>query len=156
MPERSRYRSDDLPFYTCEAEVSQLAALTGRLGVTWGRALFYAKGGVAAGEVTATKTPITPSPTAFGVPVVPVILANGVSTSNWQVGWTAALGMEFALTDRWSAKAEYLHYELGRDTVHYIRWRSGHARRDSWRYRSHRCQSASPSGSERDAAQVAK
>jgi opacity protein-like surface antigen len=24
--------------------------------------------------------------------------------------------MEFALTDRWSAKAEYAHYELGKDS----------------------------------------
>jgi outer membrane immunogenic protein len=104
------------PFYTCEAEVNRLAALTGRLGYTWGRALFYAKGGVAAGEVAAAKVPSTPSPTAFGVPVVPVPLAAAVSESNWQVGWTAGVGMEFALTDRWSAKAEYSHYELGRDS----------------------------------------
>jgi len=74
------------PFYTCEAEVNRLAALTGRLGFTWGRALFYAKGGVAAGEVTATKVPNTPSPTAFGVPVV---LVAAVSESTWQVGWTS-------------------------------------------------------------------
>ena len=38
------------------------------------------------------------------------------SIAAWQIGWTAGLGMEFALTDRWSAKAEYSHYELGRDT----------------------------------------
>ena len=104
------------PFYTCEAEVGRLAALTARLGMTWGRALFYTKGGVAAGEVTATKTPNTASPTSFGVPLVPVVLANGVSASNWQVGWTLGVGMEFALSDRWSAKAEYMHYDLGRDT----------------------------------------
>jgi opacity protein-like surface antigen len=25
--------------------------------------------------------------------------------------------MEFALTDRWSAKAEYMYYDLGKETV---------------------------------------
>ena len=39
-------------FFTCEAEVNSLASLTGRVGHTWGRALFYVKGGLAAGEVT--------------------------------------------------------------------------------------------------------
>ena len=28
------------------------------------------------------------------------------------VVWTIGAGMEFALTDRWSAKAEYMHYEF--------------------------------------------
>jgi opacity protein-like surface antigen len=113
------------PFYTCESEVNQLTSLTGRMGITWGRALFYAKGGLAAGEITASKTPNTASPTFFGVPFpvggadrpfTTIQLQNAVSTSNWQVGWTVGGGMEFALTDRWSAKAEYMYYDLGADT----------------------------------------
>ena len=43
----------DTPFFlTCEAEVNNLATLTARVGHTWGRALFYVKGGLAAGEAT--------------------------------------------------------------------------------------------------------
>jgi opacity protein-like surface antigen len=104
-------------FYTCDSEVNQLASLTGRLGLTWGRALFYGKAGLAAGEVTVSKSPNTTSPTFFGVnPVQTITLTNPVSTSNWQVGWTVGGGMEFALTDRWSAKAEYMYYDLGTDT----------------------------------------
>jgi len=34
------------------AEVNSLASLTARVGHTWGRALFYVKGGLAAGEAT--------------------------------------------------------------------------------------------------------
>jgi opacity protein-like surface antigen len=96
-------------FFTCEAEVDRLAALTGRLGVTWGRALFYAKGGWAGGEVTAKEflnTGGNPALLAFVTPK---------AASHWANGWTAGGGMEFALTDRWSAKAEYMHYDLGKD-----------------------------------------
>jgi outer membrane immunogenic protein len=86
--------------------------------------LFYGKAGLAAGEVTDSKLPNTTSPTFFGVrppllvgPAFQTInLTSPVSTSNWQVGWTVGGGMEFALTDRWSAKAEYMYYDLGTDT----------------------------------------
>jgi opacity protein-like surface antigen len=94
--------------YTCEAEADRVASVTGRLGYTWGRALFYGKGGWAGADVTVqTKrndlSPIPPS----GTPV------NG--TSEWVSGWTIGGGVEFALTDRWSAKAEYMHYDFGKD-----------------------------------------
>jgi opacity protein-like surface antigen len=91
--------------FTCEGEMQRLASIAGRLGITWGRALFYAKGGVAFGEVTAS---IHDNP----VLVPPV----GLSDTKWMTGWIAGGGMEFALTDRWSAKAEYQHYDLGKKT----------------------------------------
>jgi opacity protein-like surface antigen len=95
-------------FFNCEAEVNSLASLTGRVGHTWGRALFYVKGGLAAGEATVQTSqnqnlPTPPSNTAV----------NG--ESQWLFGWTVGAGMEFALTDRWSAKAEYMYYDLGQD-----------------------------------------
>ena len=94
--------------FTCEAEVQRLASVTGRVGYTWGRALVYAKGGVAFGEVTAQ----TSQNSGLAVPPSgnPI---NG--TTHWLTGWTVGGGMEFALTDRWSARAEYMHYDLGRD-----------------------------------------
>jgi opacity protein-like surface antigen len=107
----------NLFFYTCEADLNQLTMLTGRAGVTWGRALFYAKGGLAAAEVTAG-THLNPSSTVVPNGPGPVLLtlAPPATSSNWQLGWTVGAGMEFALTDRWSAKAEYMYYDLGKDT----------------------------------------
>jgi opacity protein-like surface antigen len=94
--------------FTCEAKVHTLASLTGRIGHTWGRALFYAKGGVAFGEVTVQTSENTGAPQPpSGTPV------NG--ETKWLTGWTIGGGMEFALTDRWSAKAEYMYYDLGRE-----------------------------------------
>jgi outer membrane immunogenic protein len=42
---------------------------------------------------------------------------NG-STSDTKVGWTIGAGTEWAFTNNWSLKAEYLHYDLG--TVSHI------------------------------------
>ena len=94
--------------FTCNSDADQLGS-TGRLGYTWGRALFYGKGGLAVGEVSLQTQNNAGSATApSGTPF------NG--SSNWTTGWTIGGGMEFALTDRFSAKAEYMHYDLGTDT----------------------------------------
>ena len=99
-------------FFTCDAEADRLAAVAARLGITWGRALFYAKGGWAAADISASThlNPATITAANIGAP-----LAVPVKTTQWANGWTVGGGMEFALTDRWSAKAEYMHYDLGSD-----------------------------------------
>jgi opacity protein-like surface antigen len=91
----------NLNFFSCESEADQLASLAGRLGIGWGHALFYAKAGWAGGQVTAGTFYNNP-PTQTG------------DDAHWRNGWTAGGGMEFALTERWSAKAEYMHYDLGK------------------------------------------
>jgi opacity protein-like surface antigen len=96
-------------FFSCDAELHRLAMVTGRLGHTWGRALFYAKGGVAFGEVRAQTSQNE------GLPIPPSFSpVNG--ETKWATGWTVGGGMEFALTERWSAKAEYMHYDLSKET----------------------------------------
>ena len=99
----------NLFFYSCEVELDNLGSVTGRIGHTVGRALFYAKAGLAFGDVTLQTRrndglAIPPSNTSL----------NGSSETLF--GWTAGGGMEFALTDRWSAKAEYMYYDLGKET----------------------------------------
>jgi opacity protein-like surface antigen len=91
---------------SCEDNVGLLGSLTGRLGYTWARALFYAKAGWAFGDVTAGTSGNFVDP-ILGLPVPGV-----TKSTKWENGWTAGVGMEYALTDRWSAKAEYMHYEF--------------------------------------------
>ncbi len=89
-------------YVSCEDDVEALGSLTARLGYTWGRALFYVKGGWAIGEVTAGESD----------PSGKVAVA---SVTKWENGWAAGGGMEFLLTEKWSAKAEYMHYELAKE-----------------------------------------
>jgi outer membrane immunogenic protein len=73
--------------------------ITGRLGLAWGRSLFYAKGGAAflAGEATQTTTN-------------PGYVTHG--TGNF-TGWVAGGGIEHFITPSLSLKAEYLHFDFG-------------------------------------------
>jgi outer membrane immunogenic protein len=70
---------------------------TGRLGVVWGRALLYGKGGWAFfnGQGSTTAPGFTATST-------------GMFT-----GWTYGGGLEYRLDGPWSAKIEYLHFAFG-------------------------------------------
>jgi outer membrane immunogenic protein len=78
----------------CTTENSWLATVRGRLGYSFQTVLPYVTGGLAVGDIKAS----TP-----GFP--------GASTTN--AGWTVGGGLEFALPGNWTAKAEYLHVDLG-------------------------------------------
>ena len=94
--------------FTCQSELKNLASVTGRLGFTWGRALFYGKAGWAGGDVEISAR------NNAGAPFLP----SGTSTNGetkWMNGWTVGGGMDFAIADRWSVRAEYMHYDLGKD-----------------------------------------
>ncbi len=120
-------------FFTCEAKLDTLWMVTGRLGYAVDRSLFYVKGGYAAADVELRDVYNPDSqPILLGfVPPVPVPCAGppiaaafGPSTiSGCPVdrgkgtlsGWTIGAGFEFALTQNWSAKAEYMYYNLTGD-----------------------------------------
>lgn len=100
----------DFAGFTYEDELKELGTVTGRLGYTFGPALVYAKGGWAFGRVQEKQGWVPAlSLGQIGAP-------DYQAVTKWASGWTVGGGMEYALTDRWSAKAEYMHYELGRRT----------------------------------------
>jgi outer membrane immunogenic protein len=78
----------------CTTSNDWLATVRGRAGYAFDRFLPYVTGGLAVGDVKAS----TP---AFA----------GATQTN--AGWTAGGGVELALTNNWTAKAEYLHVDLG-------------------------------------------
>jgi opacity protein-like surface antigen len=92
--------------FDCQDNVGALGSVTARFGYALGRTLFYAKGGWAYGDVTAATA------ATFAAPGIARPAASGDvgGSTNWENGWTAGVGMEYALTDSWSAKAEYMHY----------------------------------------------
>jgi outer membrane immunogenic protein len=70
--------------------------LAARLGVAFGNALFYVKGGVAFLDWSST--------VAFSGPNV----ANGsISFGDTEFGWMVGAGLEYGFTPNWSAKIEY-------------------------------------------------
>jgi outer membrane immunogenic protein len=91
------------PSTVLASEVRDLLLVTGKFGYTWDYILAYAKGGYASGEVDFRT------------------IASGVvatSSSERESGWTAALGLEFALRSNIILGVEYDYIRLnvsGRD-----------------------------------------
>jgi outer membrane immunogenic protein len=78
-----------------------LGTVRARLGYATGQALFYVTGGLAIAEVE------------FGdsLGIAAPFSTNG--SNGIRYGWTAGGGVEWALTQNWSVKAEYLFVDLG-------------------------------------------
>jgi outer membrane immunogenic protein len=100
-----------------QTRLDWLATVRGRAGFTFGRALLFATGGVAFGEVENRITVGMPNPPAFFPPThMPYAPAPWLKRdTEW--GWVVGGGIEYAVTDNISLKGEYLYYDLGKRTV---------------------------------------
>ncbi len=89
-----------------------LGTARGRIGVlitpTW---LFYATGGLAYGGVNSSASIF--QNIAGPTPAVATAFGSGGNYSGTRVGWTAGGGVEWMFLPNWSAKAEYLYFDLG-------------------------------------------
>jgi len=74
-----------------------LGTARARTGIVVDRTLFFATGGFAAAGVQHSYSDL---------------LDNTASTSGTRTGWTAGAGVEYALTEKFSLKAEYLYVGL--------------------------------------------
>lgn len=74
-------------------------SVRGRLGVTFDRALIYATGGLAWGNFRYTTIAFWPWT---------------VDVSKTHTGWTVGGGVEYALTNNWSARLEYRYTDWGK------------------------------------------
>lgn len=92
-----------LPADTFGTRLSTLSTLRGRIGWAFDRTLIYATGGAAFATLKDTYNDVAAQFTAN----------PGSNVS----GWTAGGGLEYAFTDHWSAKAEYLHVGLPNRTA---------------------------------------
>lgn len=91
-----------------QSRLDWLATVRGRVGLSFGPALVYATGGAAFGDV---ENRLSASIPAFGYAPAPWVARDT------QAGWTAGGGVEYALSQNISLKAEYLYYDLGKSTV---------------------------------------
>jgi outer membrane immunogenic protein len=95
---------------TTETKTDWLATLRPRAGFLLSpQSLLYATGGLAVGHVSGSTT-FTPG---GATTCATNILCSAGSGSATRVGWTAGAGFEYAFMPGWSAKIEYLYYDLG-------------------------------------------
>ncbi|MDB5650530.1 MAG: porin family protein [Hyphomicrobiales bacterium] len=95
-----------------------------RVGYAFDRALIYATGGLAFGgkrgfNVNQRDSFETTELVNFGPSgqfVSNPIRQLPSSSDRQTVGWALGAGVEYALTNNWSVKAEYMHIDLGRST----------------------------------------
>jgi outer membrane immunogenic protein len=95
--------TDVLVLGKSERELDWYATATARLGYAADKLLFYGFGGVAWGTINTTLS-------------VPLLNAS-VSGESDHVGWTAGLGVEYAMTERFSVRVEYSHVDFGEETA---------------------------------------
>jgi outer membrane immunogenic protein len=88
------------PFFgsTLYAKTDSITDVTARLGMTWGQALLYAKGG---GAWVHNQYEV------YGL----------TSTNDTASGWVVGGGIEWTFSPNWTAFVEYDHYDFGTKTV---------------------------------------
>ena len=99
---------------TLKSSLDWLGTARGRLGyVVFDRFLVYGTGGLAYGqtELNHSLTDTTAGGTLFGGNTL-----SGSKTTT-RAGWTLGAGGEYAITQNWSVKVEYLYYDLGKSHV---------------------------------------
>jgi outer membrane immunogenic protein len=99
--------------YGGQKKLDWFGTLRGRLGFVASPAwLLYATGGLALGGAKLNSTWTLIRPGVIGAGFSPDLAAT--SASGTRVGWTIGAGTEWKFTQNWSAKLEYLYYDLGR------------------------------------------
>ena len=87
-------------FHTAKADWQ--GSIRGRVGYAFDRALIYATGGVAFQELKESIGNVGAAPYH--------------SFSNQRAGWTLGGGLEYAVTNNWSVRAEYRYTDFGKST----------------------------------------
>lgn len=106
-------------FNSSSRSLQYLGTVRGRLGyLLMPELLVYGTGGFAYGGVTMNVNTTVINNVYFSDGHLPASWGN-VSYANTQTGWTAGGGVEWMFMPNWSAKAEYLYYDLGTASANY-------------------------------------
>ena len=93
-------------------EANWLSTLRGRAGLAFDSALLYVTGGLALGHVQNRVELINVDSSGQ-----PTGRAASFSQNQSRVGWTAGVGAEYMLSERWTARAEFRYVDLGKTTI---------------------------------------
>jgi len=109
----------------CSAKPEWLGSLAGRLGVAYGPALFYVKGGAAwtHDHYTNLATCAGAQPRRRGG--IPALCGDLFAGDQTRPGWLFAVGVEYLFAPNWSAKLEYDYMDFGSRSVPFFDGGSG-------------------------------
>ena len=101
-------------FLTAHQNTTWFGTFRGRVGITpTPRVLIYGTGGLAYGHVNySANADFRP-----GVPTAILFFQYPASLSKTKAGWTAGGGAEVGINKHWSWKAEYLYYDLRKESL---------------------------------------
>jgi len=116
---------------TAQRKLDWFGTVRGRLGfLVTPNLLFYGTGGLAYGHTEANGSVVLVPPGGASISInsggahfecsaVPggAKTCYAGSDSRTSIGWTAGAGLEYMLASQWTAKLEYLHIDLGDQTV---------------------------------------
>ncbi|SFK10043.1 outer membrane protein [Methylocapsa palsarum] len=91
-------------------------SIRGRLGYAWDRVLVYATGGVAFAGFNGNAC------SNFNTIDTGEFFGGCASNSGTRVGWTVGGGLEYAVTNNWSVRAEYRYSDFGHATQYANSW----------------------------------
>jgi len=96
---------------TDQQKLNWFGTFRGRVGVAVvDKSLIYATGGLAYGQVSLGTSAVEQGIDCTSGPA----FCTTANVQRWQAGWTVGAGWEYAFASNWSAKIEYLYYDLGR------------------------------------------
>lgn len=87
--------------FSAGSEVEWFGTIRGRLGYAWDKVFLYGTGGAAYGKVKSH----------YSINIDDFNASDSVSDTQW--GWTVGAGLEYAITNNWTFKTEYLYVDLG-------------------------------------------
>jgi outer membrane immunogenic protein len=93
-----------------ESRIDNLQMLRARLGHGRDNWLLYTSAGLVSGEVRSRLTATEYIQGEIGN--ISSTLPGSITAKSERLGWTASCGLEYALSEKWSLRAEYLYYRL--------------------------------------------
>jgi outer membrane immunogenic protein len=94
---------------TLTADTKWTGTATSTVGIAHDRWLIYGKAGVAWAKTDYTDN--------WAIVGFPLFTGTGSTNSSSQVGWTVGTGIEWAIWNNWSIKAEYDYLDFGNKTT---------------------------------------
>jgi len=103
---------------TLDTSVKWTGTATSSIGIAHDRWLIYGKAGAAWAHLDDTdNSTLNLNFTRFGGPNITTPFFGGTGSSTDRVGWTVGTGVEWAIWNNWSVKAEYDYIDFGTKTT---------------------------------------